>query len=48
MSSILKNEGMALEDVSSLLHHSGTDVTKKFYIKEDASRISSMKDKFEI
>jgi hypothetical protein len=40
--------GMQLEDVSALLNHSGTDVTKKFYIKEDRSRISKLKDKFNI
>ena len=41
---LAKNAGMALEDVSALLNHSGTDVTKKFYIKEDTSRISKLKD----
>lgn len=45
---LLKNKGMALEDVSALLNHSGTDVTKRFYIKEDTSRISQLKDKFNI
>lgn len=45
---LLKNAGMQLEDVSALLNHSGTDVTKKFYIKEDTSRISKMKDQFNI
>lgn len=44
--SALKNAGMALEDVSALLNHAGTDVTKKFYIKEDRRRISELKDKF--
>ena len=43
---LLKNAGMPLEDVSMLLSHSGTDVTRKFYIKEDTSRISQLKDKF--
>ena len=41
---LAKNAGMALEDVSALLNHSGTDVTKKFYFKEDTSRISKLKD----
>ena len=45
---LLKNAGMSLEDVSSLLNHMGTDVTKKFYIKEDKSKLSAEKDKFEI
>lgn len=44
----LKHAGMALEDVSALLNHSGTDVTKKYYIKEDTSRITKLKDQFEI
>lgn len=45
---LLKNEGMPLEDVSSLLNHASTDVTKKFYIKEDTKKIRNLKDKFEI
>lgn len=44
---ILKNMGMSLEDISELLHHSGTDVTSKFYIKKDTSKIKALKDKFE-
>lgn len=44
--SALKNAGMPLEDVSALLNHASTDVTKKFYIKEDRRRISELKDKF--
>ena len=45
---ILKNAGMPLEDISKLLNHGGTDVTSKYYIKEDTSRISKLKDQFEI
>ena len=45
---ILKNKGMSLEDVSSLLNHAGTDVTKKFYIREDKTKIQMEKDKYEI
>jgi hypothetical protein len=30
------------------LNHSGTDVTRKFYIKADTTKISQNKDKFEI
>ncbi len=44
---LLKNMGMQLEDISELLHHSGTDVTSKFYIKKDTSKIKAMKDKFQ-
>lgn len=46
--SLLKAKGMALEDISALLNHSGTDVTKRFYIREDTSRITNLKDKFNI
>lgn len=45
---IAKTMGMPLEDVSALLNHSGTDVTKKYYIKEDMSRLTKLKDQFEI
>ena len=45
---LLKNAGMSLEDVSTLLNHSGTDVTRKFYIKVDATKISQNKDKYKI
>ena len=44
---LLKNMGMSLEDISELLHHSGTDVTSKFYIKKVTSKIKALKDKFE-
>ena len=44
---LLKNMGMSLEDISELLHHSGTDVTSKFYIKKDTSKIKALKDKFD-
>lgn len=45
---LLKNAGMSLEDVSSLLNHAGTDVTNKYYIKEDKKKIQIAKDQFEI
>lgn len=41
---LLKNEGVNLEDVSTMLNHSGTDVTKKFYIKTDTSKVRKIKD----
>jgi len=44
---LLKNAGMSLEDVSALLNHAGTDVTKKYYIKEDKSKLKKAKDQFE-
>lgn len=45
---LLKNRGMALEDVSLLLNHKSTDVTNKFYIKVDKKKVSDNKDKFEL
>lgn len=41
---LLKNAGVNLEDVSTMLNHSGTDVTKKFYIKTDTSKVRKIKD----
>lgn len=42
---LLKNEaGISLEDVSAMLNHAGTDVTKKFYIKQDTSKVRKLKD----
>jgi len=45
---LLKNAGMSLEDVSGLLNHESTDVTKKFYLKKDSTKVQANKDKFEI
>lgn len=45
---LLKNAGMALEDVSTLLNHESTATTKKFYIKEDTARLSSIKRTYNI
>ena len=45
---LYKNAGMKLEDVSDLLHHLSTDTTKRFYLKEDESKIQANKDKFNI
>lgn len=41
---LLKNSGVSLEDVSTMLNHSGTDVTKRFYIKTDTSKVRKLKD----
>ena len=43
---ILKNLGMELEEVSKLLNHKSTDVTSKFYIKFDATKLKENKDRF--
>lgn len=48
MATILKNSGMPLESVSKLLNHMSTDVTLKFYIKEDVKKIQAEKDMFDI
>ena len=45
---LLRNAGMNLEDVSVLLNHESTDVTKKYYIKEDTARISNIKRSYNI
>ena len=45
---LLKNEGVSLEDVSTMLNHSGTDVTKKYYIKTDTSKVRKLKDSIQI
>lgn len=42
--SLLKNAGMAIEDISTLLHHSDTSVTAKYYLKIDTNRITQLKD----
>jgi site-specific recombinase XerD len=44
---ILKQNGVALEDVSKLLHHLGTEVTMR-YIQENTSKLQAEKDKFEV
>lgn len=41
---LLKNEGVSLEDISIMLNHAGTDVTQKFYIKTDTSKVRKIKD----
>ena len=41
---LLRNAGVSLEDVSTMLNHSGTDVTKKFYIKADTTKVRKLKD----
>lgn len=45
---LLKNAGLSLESVSSLLNHSGTDVTLKYYISIDKKKIQAEKDQFDI
>ena len=43
---LLKNAGMALEDIATLLNHQSTETTVRHYLKVDTHRISQLKDKF--
>ena len=45
---LLVEEGMPIEVVSSLLNHAGLDVTRKHYIKQNSSKLQQSKDKFTI
>ena len=45
---LLKNAGMPLEEVSTLLNHNSTDTTRKFYIKEDNKKLKENKIKYEL
>ena len=45
---LLKHNGISLEDVSTMLNHSGTDVTKKYYLKVDTTKIRKLKDSINI
>lgn len=40
--------GAPLEEISGLLNHSGLDVTKKFYTREDKKKVQENKDKYGI
>lgn len=40
--------GMPLEDISALLNHSGTDVTRKHYLKTDTRRLTQLKDELDM
>ena len=45
---LLKLSGCPIEIISELLNHSGLDVTKKFYLKQDTKLMKSEKDKYEL
>lgn len=47
-SQLLKLAGCSIEQISELLNHSGLDVTKKFYLRQDKKKIQEEKDKYEI
>lgn len=41
---LMKAEGVSLEDISTMLNHSGTDVTKKHYLLQDNTKVRKIKD----
>lgn len=45
-SQLLALSGMKIETISSLLNHSGLDVTKNHYLKEDKKKMQQEKDKY--
>lgn len=45
---LMKNAGIDLESISEMLNHASVDVTKKFYIKVDSSKIRKLKDSVNI
>ena len=47
-SQLLKLSGMPIEEISELLNHSGLDVTKKHYLRQDKAKLQANKDKYVI
>jgi len=47
-SQLRKLAGMPIEDISGFLNHSGIDVTRKFYLKDDKKSRQNIKDKYKI
>lgn len=45
-SQLMLLNGAPLEEISTLLNHSGLDVTKKFYTREDKKKVQENKDKY--
>jgi len=45
---IRKLKGMKLEDISTLLSHSGTDVTRKHYLRQDKAEMRKKMDEFKL
>ena len=41
---LLKREGVELEDISTMLNHESTETSLKFYIKKDTSKVRRIKD----
>lgn len=47
-SNLLYHKGMSLEDVSELLSHSGTEVTRAHYLQANKDKIQGKKKEFEV
>lgn len=47
-SQLLKLSGMPIEDISELLNHSGLDVTKNHYLRQDKRKMREKKDQYKI
>jgi integrase/recombinase XerC len=47
-SQLRKLKGMKLEDISTLLNHSSTDVTCKFYLRQDKKEMRDKMDQFKL
>ncbi len=47
-SQLRKLKGMKIEDISSLLQHSGLDVTRKHYLRQDKAEMRSKMDQFKL
>lgn len=45
-SQLLKLSGMSIEEISELLNHSGLDVTKRHYLRQDKAKLQANKDKY--
>ena len=47
-STLLRNSGMALEDIAVLLNHESTETTLKYYIRRDDTKVVAKKDELGI
>lgn len=47
-SQLLSLEGMPIETISTLLNHSGLDVTKNHYLRQDKKKMQEAKDKYSL
>lgn len=47
-SQLMKLSGASIEEISELLNHSGLDVTKKHYLRQDKQKLQASRDKYGI